>query len=74
MTTFCRAGHGPRDAQRRHHGLGTGVAERHALVAGQFADQLGDLARQRRLRADLEAVLELRRDRVGDECPGSGRT
>ena len=38
------AGHGARDAHRRHHRFRAGVAERHALVAGQLAEQLGDLA------------------------------
>ena len=63
-------GHRACDAERRHDGLGAGVTERDPLVAGQFAEQLGDLARELRLRPDREAEPQLRGDGVDDEVRG----
>ncbi len=54
------AGDGARDAHRAHHRLGAGVAETRAIEAGELADELGDLAGERMLRADLVAEVELR--------------
>ena len=58
---------GARHAHRGHHRLGAGVAEGDALVAGHLGNQCRDLAGQRALRADREAVPELRHDRLGHE-------
>ena len=58
-----RAGH----AHCRHDGFGAGVAEGHALACGHVADKRGDFARERELRADREAVLDLGGKGVGDE-------
>ena len=47
------------NAHRAHHRFGAGVAESHALHAGELGDQPGHLGRQRVLRAHFEAELEL---------------
>ena len=61
---------GAGDAQRRHHGFGARVAERHALVAGELAEELGDLAGELGLRADGKTFGDLRRHRFDDEVGG----
>ncbi len=61
------AGGRAREAHGRHHRLGAGVAERDPLDARQVADQFGHLARERRLRADLQAPLPLLGQRRADE-------
>ena len=53
------AGHCAGDAHGAHHGFGAGVAEGHALHAGEFGDQLRDLGRERVLRADFDAGVQL---------------
>ena len=60
-------GDGARDAHCGHHRLGARVAEGHALVAGHFSHKGCDLAGQRGLRPDREALFELCRDRCRDE-------
>ena len=50
------AGHGAGDADRGGDGLGARVAERHALHPDHGRDAAGDLARERRLRADLDPL------------------
>src|SRR3546814_17235377 len=47
------------DAQCAEHSLGTGVAQRRAVVSGHVAYQPGHVAGQRLLRPDLVAQLEL---------------
>ena len=59
--------HRARDAQRAGHSLGSGVAKRRALGAGQFAEQSRDLARKRRCGADLHAARKLLADRPDDK-------
>ena len=56
-----------RHADRRHHRLGTRVAEGRAVHAGQLAHERGDFTRERRGGADLDAAVELRLDRRDDE-------
>ncbi len=62
--------HGAGDAQRRHHGFGTRVAECYALIAGEFGEQASDLAGKLSLRADGKALGDLRRHRFDDEVGG----
>ncbi|NKA55413.1 hypothetical protein GO279_04174 [Ralstonia solanacearum] len=52
-------GHRPGQAQGQHDRLGAGVAERHALQAGQPGDQLRHLAGQAGLGPQLQAGLQL---------------
>ena len=59
--------HRARDAQRAGHRLGTGVAKRRALGAGQLTEQRGDFARERRCGADLHAARKLLADRPDDK-------
>ncbi len=56
-----------REPERRHHGLGAGVAEGGALHPRQLADERGDLAGERRARPHLDALPELFLDGLGDE-------
>ncbi|CAM3196892.1 Uncharacterised protein [Burkholderia gladioli] len=58
---------GARQAHRQHHRLGAGIAEGHALHAGQLADHPRDLAGQRRLRPQVHAARQLRADRLAHE-------
>ena len=67
-------GDGARDAHRAHHRLGAGVAERGAVGAGELAEQLGDLARQHVLRADLVAAVDLGVDRLDAGSRAASRT
>ena len=53
------AGDGAGDAHGAHDGFGAGVAECGTVKAGHFADQFGDGAGQRVLRANLVAEVEL---------------
>ena len=57
------SGHGARHAHRGHHGFRARVAERHALIAGELAEQRRHLAGQRRLRPDRHATIQLLPDR-----------
>ena len=53
------AGDGAGDAHGAHDGFGAGVAECGTIEAGHLADQFGDGAGQRVLRANLVAEVEL---------------
>src|SRR3546814_2405154 len=50
------------------HSLGTGVAQRRAVVSGHVAYQPGHVAGQRMLRTDLVAQLELLTYRIEHEA------
>src|SRR5579862_568580 len=60
-------GYRARRTHRGKNGLGAGVAECHALVAGHLAEHFCDLACKWRLGADFETFLKLRFDGLGDE-------
>ena len=60
-------GHRAGDAHAAHHRLGAGVAEAGAVGAGEIAEQLGALAGQHVLRADLVAEVDLLVDGLAQE-------
>ena len=62
------AGHGACDAHGAHHRLRAGVAKADSIHAGQLADLLRHLTRQRMLRTELVAALDLLLQRLGDEA------
>ena len=53
------SGHRTCDAYRAHDGFGAGIAQARAIKAGHFTDELCDLARERMLRTDFVALVEL---------------
>ncbi len=57
----------PSEPDRGHRRLGARIAEHHALVAGEARDPFGHAPRERRLRPDRHADVELRAQRIGDE-------
>ncbi len=57
-------GHRPGQTQGQHDRFGTGIAERHALQAGQPGDQLRHLAGEAGLGAELQAGLQLGIERL----------
>ena len=61
------AGRGAGDANGRHDGFGARVAERHAVHAGELANQPRDFGGVLRLRTDMEPVVQLPLDGADDE-------
>ena len=61
------ASNSARHAQRGHYRFRPSVTEAHSLVAGHLAEELRYLARQRRLRADFEALMKLLSNRLLNE-------
>ena len=67
------ARHGPGDPHGRHDGFRAGVAEGDTLVARHPADCRRNLSRERRLRADREALVHLLADRRRPRNQAHGR-
>src|SRR5207237_10692983 len=61
------AGNGSRHAHCRKHGFRARIAERHAFVAGHFAERSCHFTGKWRLRAGLKSLMKLSLDRLLDK-------